>query len=84
MACIPIPTATPPTLGLGLSLNPPALPAVNFDGGLCCKLLQFTIPPIPVPLPPLVLNAGVSAAIATVFAAVQAYLDALPSDCPLE
>lgn len=82
--CLKGPTITPPTLGLGLSLEPPALPSVNFNGELCCKLLQFSIVPPPIPLPPLVLNPGVATAIASVFSAVQAYLDALPLDCPTE
>jgi hypothetical protein len=82
--CIEITLPAPPTLGGGLSLEPPALPSVNFSGELCCKIVAFTIPLPPIPLPPLVLNAGVSAAIAAAFSAVQAYLDALPLDCPLE
>jgi hypothetical protein len=84
MACIPIPTVAPPTLGLGLSLLPPALPSINFGADLCCKLLQFSIVPPPIPLPPLVLNPAVLAALGPVFAAINAYLDALPLDCPLE
>lgn len=84
MACVILPSVAPPTLGLGLSLLPPALPSVSFNANLCCKILQFSIVPPPIPLPPLVLNAAVLAALGPVFAAINTYLDALPIDCPLE
>jgi len=84
MTCLKVALPPAPTLGGGLSIEPPALPSVNFQDELCCKLLQFSTPPVPIPLPPAALNAGVSAAINSALSAVQAYLDALPTDCPLE
>jgi len=83
MACTPIPQLTPPTLGLGLSLEPPALPGFSGDLTLCCKLLAFEIPPPPIQLPPLVINAAFPI-LSSVFAAVNSYLDQLSFECPKE
>lgn len=84
MACIPLEVPTIPPLGFGLSIEPPALPPFSGDLKLCCKLLQFNIPPIPIPLPPLVFNAAVSTVLNTYLQVVQDWLDALPLDCPVE
>ncbi len=84
MACIPIPELPNPTLGLGLSIEPPSLPSFSGDVDLCCKILSFNIVPPPLPLPPFALNAAVTATLNNCIAAVQAYIDALPLDCPSE
>jgi hypothetical protein len=81
--CIPVPTIPVPTLGLGLNIAPPAGLEFSGDLNLCCKRLPFDIA-IPVPLPPLTLNASASAVIAASIAAVQEYINSLPPECPLE
>jgi hypothetical protein len=84
MACLDIPIPALPTLGLGLSIEPPALPSFSGDLALCCKILQFTIVLPPIPLPPLVINASTTALMTAATAAIQTYLDLLPLECPLE
>jgi hypothetical protein len=82
--CLQAPQVTPPTLGGGLSIDPPNLGTFSGDLALCCKVLPFSVPLPPVPLPPLVVNGSVTALIATAFATIQTYLDALSVDCSLE
>jgi hypothetical protein len=84
MACLELPVPVLPTLGLGLNIEPPTLPSFSGDLRLCCKILQFDIVPPPIPLPPLVFNAAVTVSLTAAIAAVQAYIDALPLDCPKE
>ncbi len=84
MACVPIPEAPVPELPAPLTIAPPATPDPGFDAALCCKILQFTVPAPPVPLPPLVVNGPTSAIIKAALAAVQAYIDAIPVKCPRE
>ena len=84
MACIPAPTV--PIVGLPspLSLTPPALPPIGLGAEVCCKNIAFTVPPIPIPLPPLVLNAGVNAGLAAALKSVQVFLDQFQIKCPKE
>jgi hypothetical protein len=83
--CIEAPTLAPPTLGLGLSLAPPALPAFSGDLGLCCKTVPYSVPALPLPLPVGALTApGVQASLNAAFDAINQYLNAIPPDCPLE
>ncbi len=84
MPCIELNVPEPPALGLGLSITPPALPGFSGELDLCCKIVAFATPPIPLPLPAGTINVGVITALTTALAAVQAFLDALPLDCPLE
>ena len=84
MACAPIPELPMPELPGGITLAPPETPDPGFSADLCCKILQFTVPTPPIPLPPLVVNPATSAIIKTTMAAVQAYLDAIPVKCPRE
>lgn len=83
MACVPIPDIPVPTLPAGISLTP-TLPSFDFDENLCCKILQLELKPPPIPIPPLLLNPGVNAAIASTVKGVQDYIDRLPHDCPKE
>lgn len=84
MACTPLPTPpTPPALPDGISLAPP-LPTPEFDPELCCKLLPFEIPALPVSPPPGVWNSGAAAALDPILAAVQEVLDAASFNCPKE
>lgn len=84
MACIPAPTL--PIIGLPfpLTISPPGLPPINLAAEICCKNIAFAIPPIPIPLPPLVLNPGVNAGIATALKSVQTFLDQFQISCPRE
>jgi len=84
MSCELNPLPPLPVLPEPYSIAPPALPPLpDSTIGFCCRQVGFTIPPIPIPLPP-----GVStvfpAAIAAMLAAVEGYLDALPLYCPKE
>lgn len=85
MPCTPLPALpAPPALPAGISLTP-TLPA--YPGGdvtLCCKILTLPAVPPPAPLPPLVWNAGVAAALETILAGVQSHLDAISFNCPRE
>ncbi len=83
MACVKIPIPTIPTLGLGLSLAPPALPPLSLDANICCKLFDVSIPSIPLPIDPILIAAALPA-LDGVLAAIQEYIDLLPLDCPLE
>ena len=84
MACVPIPQVVLPELGFGLSLAPPQLIEPSFDLTLCCKILSFTVPIPPIPLPPLVVNAGTAAILGQVTEAINAFLDQLTFECPKE
>lgn len=83
MACLPLPDVTLPTLPSPLTLDPPALDPVTVGAEFCCKLASFTTPTY-APFGPAVLNPAVIATINTNLALVQAYLDALPLNCPRE
>lgn len=78
---IPFP-ALPAPLSLGLNLATPAL-----SGTFCCT---YSIPSIPIPLPPLNLGMLGAAAIAAiqaylkVTAAINAFLGQLQLSCPLD
>lgn len=80
VACVEVKLPELPELGLGLSLSV-ELPSVEFDATLCCKLLQFELG-----LPPIDLGISLSlpifAAVNAALGAVQAYIDALPLECP--
>lgn len=85
MACTPTPTLPVPELPFPLSLDlPGGLPSFSGDLTVCCKILEFAIPPVPIPLPPLVLNPAVNAILKSNIAAAQAFLDKLSFSCPKE
>lgn len=81
MSCVAVdlpPVPTPPAF----AISPPAPP--DFPGvNLCCKLLAFGVPVPPVSLGVAVPPAAL-AAINTALETVEAYLDALPLECPRE
>ena len=83
MACIPLPKAAVPTLPSPLSVDPPAV-SLEFQAGLCCKLLSLPPASIAIDLPPGVINAAAIALINQNLAAIQTFLDSLPLDCPKE
>lgn len=87
MACVTLPPFPPlPSLG-PFSLTPPALPPVNLSINFCCQLSLVSFTPV-IPLGPLVLAVpGASVVILginTALAVIQAYIDAIPLDCPLD
>lgn len=85
MACIDLPLPTVPTLPFGLTLGVPL--DVSIPGGtldFCCKILDLPPVSLPIPLPPLILNAGVISALNAAISAVNAYHDALTFSCPFE
>ena len=88
MACVPIPTLPVPTLPFPLSIEPPALPDVPLDAVFCCKIINYTIkpPPLPIfgPTTGIVLNPAVNAVIAANIKLVQNYLNQLQIPCPTE
>ncbi len=84
MPCIELTLPEPPDLGFGLSIAPIELPPFSGELDLCCKIVAFATPPIPIPLPAGTMNASVTALLTNALNAVQAYLDALPLDCPME
>jgi hypothetical protein len=74
---LPIPTLpTPFTIGL-------PLPIPSFNAALCCKILPFTIPPIP-PLPTGTINPAIITVINEALGAITAYFDQFQFSCPLE
>ena len=83
MSCTPIPDIPVPELPAGISITP-TFPSQDFDAALCCKVLNIPITPPPLPIPPLLLNPAVNAAIAAAIKGVQEYIDKLPHDCPKE
>lgn len=79
MPCIPIPTATVPTLPAPLSIAAPPPPSVGTPG-LCCQLVPpFSFTP---PLAIAVLNPAVVLTINQALHAVQEFIDKLPPRCP--
>jgi hypothetical protein len=72
-----------PAIPLGLSLTPPTIPGVKLDVELCCKLPLLDFKPIPIPIPPFAL-ATVLEPLKGAITAINAYVAALPFDCPLE
>lgn len=83
MACIPLPDIELPTLPSPLTIDPPAV-SVSFETGLCCKLLNLPPVGVAIDLPPGTLNPAIIVTLNENIAAVQAYLDSLPLDCPKE
>ncbi len=85
MACTTVIPVPPIPLPPGFSVAPPSLPPIpDIDLQNCCKNIAFSLPPIPLPLPPLVVNPAFIAALTNAMAIVQAYLDSLPLFCPKE
>lgn len=82
--CIQAPQLPAPSLGGGLSIEPPALPQFSGDLGLCCKTVPYSTPPLPPLFPPGVFNGTVGVALGSAIDAIQTYLDSLPPKCPLE
>lgn len=85
MACVDLPVPVIPTLPFGLTLGVPldlSVPGGTLD--FCCKILDIPPVAIPIPLPPLVLNAAAIAALNVALTALNAYHDALSFDCPFE
>lgn len=82
MACIPLPSVTPPTLPHPLSLDPPPLPPITVGAEFCCKLPVVNVVPPPVTLGPL--DPAVIATINATMATVRTYLDAQVLECPRE
>ncbi len=81
MACLPLPIPQLPTLPSGFSVEAPGLPEFSGDIALCCKLVHYNFE-FPITLGPLVINSTLLIAINAAIDTVQAYLDALPLDCP--
>lgn len=83
MPCIPIPTIPQPQLPFPFTFTFPIPPIPSVGITLpCCILPPLRTPQIPFPLGPLVVNPAVVNTIRTALAAAQAYLDALPINCP--
>lgn len=88
MACLSLP-AFPSLPDLGpLSLEPPELPSISLSADFCCKI-EFTFSFVPaIPLGPAIIAIpGASAVIALINQAlgtIDAYVDMIPLDCPLE
>jgi len=82
--CIASPTVTPPSLGGGLSLEPPGLPSFSGSIDLCCKTVPFATPDLPLGLPIGSVMYVLGPAIAAAATAISAYLDAITPKCPLE
>jgi hypothetical protein len=87
MPCIPLPTVPKPQLPAPLSIGLPTLQTPPLQANLCC---QFSLPQIILPLPPIPLGflgpalAPILAAIDAAEAQVDAWLAAIPVNCPLE
>jgi hypothetical protein len=84
--CIRLPATPLPVLPAPFTLGVAvASPSVSFNPRLCCKFDVLTISPVrlnllgAVPVP----TAAITAALAAK-RAIQAYLDALPVNCPLQ
>lgn len=87
MGCVELPLPPPlPSLG-AFTIEPPALPAVDLSIDYCCKVQLISFTP-QIPLGPAVVAvpgaAAIIAGINSALAVIQAYLDALPLDCPLD
>jgi len=86
MACLPLPDVDLPTLPSPLTITPPS-PSLGADvsAELCCKLVSFDLSVfIVIPIPPLTINPAVIALINEALDKIDAFLDALPLDCPRE
>lgn len=84
--CVQGPQITPPDFSNigGLSLVPPSLPAFSGDLNLCCKVVPYSVPSIPIPLPSGTFNPGAAAVLRLALASLQAFLDSVPPLCPRE
>lgn len=82
MGCISI-AIDLPTLPAPWSIEPPALPDIEANAAICCFEVEISIP-IPIPIPALLINPTVILLLNAAFDVVEAYIDALPLDCPLD
>lgn len=83
MACIPLPAVALPVLPAPFSIDPPELPAITIGAEFCCKLPTLSVTPL-IPIPAAILNPAVIALINAASDVINAYIDALPLDCPRE
>lgn len=83
MPCVELPKLPVPQLPSPFTIAI-ALPTASFDFSLCCKLLPFAIATPPIPIPPIVLNPAVIAALNAGVATVIGYINSLAVPCPLE
>lgn len=83
MPCIPLPKLPLPTIPAGLTITAPfpAIPEQTLQAP-CCLLPPIKIPGIPNPLGPLVVNPAFVEVIRAGLAAIEAYDDLIPLDCP--
>lgn len=81
MSCVPIPIPALPDFPTGLDLTPPATPPFSGDINVCCKLVSFAIPSIPI-VPPISINSAALAALNAKKSLVQAWLNSIAIDCP--
>lgn len=79
--CIPITLPSLPTLPTGFSFSPPALPAIDLEANICCKLSLFSWSPV-IPIPPTVINSTLLIAVNAAASAWRTYIDLLPVKCP--
>lgn len=82
--CIQGPAITIPPLPGGFTLAPPALPVVPGIPELCCKLPPVPIVLPPIPIPPIVFNSAIVAALNAYITTALSYINSLPLECPLE
>ena len=82
MACVSVQLPAVPSLPdpFTFGVDPPSF---SGDLAVCCKILAFSITPPPIALGAPLL-APINAAIEAFVAGVEAYIDALPLECPKE
>lgn len=84
MPCTPGLAAPIPELPAPLSLALPTIELPTFELGICCKLPPIPNPLPPIPLPTLVLNPAIVAALNAYIAQALSYIRLRPFECPLE
>lgn len=83
MPCLKAPSVSVPDI-FPLSFSPPSIPLPPFNADLCCKIVAFAIPPIPLPLPPKTVNPAFMKGLRAFGKTVLAALDKLQVKCPKE
>lgn len=82
--CLKVTLPAPPSLGGGLSIAPPSLPAFSGSLDVCCKSIPWATPTYVPPFTAAVFNPAVALALSAAIGLVQDYINGLLPDCPLE
>lgn len=84
MPCRIVPKLPAPVLPSPFSVTPPKLPQVTFAPDLCCQVVTFLTPTVPIPLGAVLVNPACVTTLREAISAMQTFVEAAIIECPRE